>query len=730
MINILYILIEQGVFELDKTFYYYYESPISIQKGTRVLVNFHNRELVGFVMNSEVYDKPLDQIENDFKGIKPIIELIDETSIISEELFEVALFMSKRYVSPLISCFQSILPRSLRPASSSKNAAKPQYFSVLYYKHDVDGLTKKQLEVLNYIKENQPVLKNTVSSSIVNKLIEKDAIRVDFIEKVKELQTFSNNTFENFELTDAQNKVYEGILNTDKQTSLIYGVTGSGKTEIYIKLIEDTLKNGRTAVFLVPEINLTPYFCDKLNFYFKNKVSILTSGLSDAQRYGEYRKIIRKESQIVIGTRSAIFAPLENLGLIIIDEEFNDNYKQDDEQPHYHAIDIAKFRCTKNNAKLVLGSATPSIETMAKAKSGQYSLFELKERYNCEKLPNAKLINMSNIDNLYPGYSFLSNDLVYAMKVAIMNNKKILLLLNRKGYSTISVCDECYKTLLCDKCSHPYTYHKYNHTYKCNVCGRTISANDALCECGNNSFVNMGFGVEALETALNKIFPNEKILRLDTNIAAKPQQIAEILNEFGKDDNHILIGTEMIAKGHDFGEVEVVGIINIDQMLTLPFYNINERVFQLITQCIGRAGRNGSTGRAYIQTNTTNSYAIQIGCMQDYDLFFEKELEYRKLLENPPFFYVTTLKFTAEDSTLLRNTVYSIHNQIKDKISDYIERSYVSKITSSTNGSYTLSIVLKYKKQKEILRFCRDFALSFKNKSGITLKIFVDPFNF
>ena len=728
MINILYILVEQGVFALDKPFYYYYESEKQVKVGTRVSVNFHNQIIIGFVVSVETTTDSKEEVETKYKGIKPIISLIDDEPIINDELLELAHFISKRYVCPLISSLQAILPKSLKPATSSKNAAKPQYFSVLKYVKDVNGLTKKQYEILRYIEKHSP-LKKDVSPSIAQKLLNLGCIEIVNIEKTIKT-TYSNQKFEDFSLTPAQEKVFKGVLNSNKTTSLIHGVTGSGKTEIYIKLIEETLKNGRTAVFLVPEINLTPYFCDKLSAYFNDQVSILTSGLSDSIRYMEYRKILHGETKVVVGTRSAIFAPLKNLGLVIVDEEFNDNYKQVDENPQYHAIEVAKYRCVKNNAKLVLGSATPSIETMARALNGQYDLFTLNERFNKKPLPNAKLINMTNLDNLYPGYSFLSKELVLAIKLAILKNEKVLLLLNKKGFSTFVTCDECGTVLTCDKCKKPLTYIKSTNEFKCYHCGKCISKNDAVCGCGSSDFTHLGVGIQSLENALNQLFPNEKIIRLDTDVADNVKKISAVLNEFSKPENHILIGTEMIAKGHDFADVTVVGIISIDQMLSLPFYNSNERAFQLITQCIGRAGRSDKEGRAYIQTYTNKSFAIETGCVQDYELFYKKEMENRKNAANPPYFYVSTIKFASSNINELRNYVYKMHSFIEENVGDYLDYSYVKKNVEHLNNKYTMTIVLKYKKQTEILEFCNDFAKKVGKNTSFAVKFNIDSLNF
>ena len=716
------------MFELDRPFYYYFESDKEVKVGTRVLVNFNNKQLVGFVVANKFLDKSKEEIIDEYKGIKPIVSLIDEDPIIDKELFELADFLSKRYVCPLISCLQAILPKSLKPSTSSKNAAKPQYFQYFKYLKSNDNLTKKQNEVLNFIKEKQP-LKSEVSPSIAKKLLELGLIEIFKVEKSENL-SYSKDYFKDFTLTPSQQKVFDGILSTGKTTSLLYGITGSGKTEIYIKLIEETLKKGRTAVFLVPEINLTPYFCDKLSHYFNDEVSILTSGLSDSVRYMEYRKILRGETKVVIGTRSAIFAPLKNIGLIIIDEEFNENYKQSDENPQYHAIEVAKYRCQKNNAKLILGSATPSIESMARAQSGQYELFTLKERYNQKDLPTAKLINMSNRDNLYPGYSFLSNELVMAMRYAIVKNEKILLLLNKKGNSNFSICDECNSTLVCKKCGRPLTFNNKTNSYKCYSCGISFKKGEISCDCGSHEFTEFGIGTEKLEESLSKLFPNEKVLRLDSDVASKPSQIAEVLNEFKKPQNHILIGTEMIAKGHDFADVTVVGIISIDQMLNLPFYNTNERVFQLITQCVGRAGRSNKNGIAYVQSYTQNSYAIEIGCAQNYELFFKKELQNRKIAANPPYFHILTINCSSVDANYLRNKTYEIHSYFSKKLGEYIENSFVKPIISKNKNKYQMSIVLKYKNQTKILEFCKDFIKNAQKISKLSIQYNIDPLNY
>ena len=439
-------------------------------------------------------------------------------------------------------------------------------------------------------------------------------------------------------LNEEQQAAFEGLDQLARQkkpaAALLYGVTGSGKTQVYIRLIQETLDRGRTALVLVPEIVLTPQLLRIFASHFGGQVAVLHSSLRAGERYDEWKRARRGEAQVVIGTRSAVFAPLDNLGLIILDEEQESSYKSEN-VPRYHARDIAKYRCVQNNALLVLGSATPSIETMYQAKEGQIGLFQLKNRYNQKALPQVLIVDLK--EELRQGnVGAVSGPLQRELAENLKRGEQAILFLNRRGASRMVSCGECGEVPECPRCSVKLTYHSANNRLMCHHCGFSRALPPACPSCGG--LLNfIGTGTQRVQEELQELFPWAEVLRMDTDTVSAAHPHEELLDRFRKERIPILVGTQMVAKGLDFENVTLVGVVAPDLSLYVDDFRAGERTFSLLTQVVGRAGRGEKQGRAVIQTFTPNNDVIRCAAQQDYDSFYQQEIELRRLRRDPPF---------------------------------------------------------------------------------------------
>jgi primosomal protein N' (replication factor Y) len=417
-------------------------------------------------------------------------------------------------------------------------------------------------------------------------------------------------------LTVKQQEAINKILEDHHETFLLHGVTGSGKTEVYLSLAAHYLKQKKQVLILVPEISLTGMMLASFYRRFGSKIAILHSDLTPAEKYDEYRKISKGDVDIVVGARSAIFAPLQNLGLIVIDEEHSESYKQDI-APFYHALVVAQMRAKFLNTKVVIGSATPSIETMARAQKGVYGYYFLEERINQQPLPETRIINMLDYKNVMPSSPYISKALYQAIKDALDANTQVILLVNRRGYATYVSCRHCGTVKKCPTCGISLTYHKKDHLLKCHHCGVDFNVNDPCVKCEMNDFSFSGFATQKAEEDISQLFPKARVLRLDSDVSRADKTPQIVLNQFMNDEGDILIGTQMVSKGHDFPRVSLVGVIGTDANLAIPSFRSSERTFQLITQAIGRSGREKIKGQAIIQTMMPEHYVIQLAQKQD-----------------------------------------------------------------------------------------------------------------
>lgn len=726
---LLKVLVEHNVFALNS--YFYYCSLKEVQKGIRVQINFNNKELYGFVVETKFIDCDDIKKVSDEVGLnlKFIDRQIDETPIINEELFKLANILSKRYFYPLIGTLQTILPKSLRPKKLS-NVSHIQY--EYFYKLHNEQINKFKINnfekrTLNKFSQIDFIPKSNISQSkSLISLMDKGIITLEKKEKYRlDIEPIFDYK-KQFSLSKEQSKVFEEYKNSNYIVYLLHGVTGSGKTEIYIKAVEEAINDGKNALILVPEIALTPLMISRILAYFSVDIAVLHSSLTEGQRYDEYRKIKNNHARIVIGTRSAIFAPLSNIGVIIIDEEHSDTYKEN-ETLCYDARDVAMIRATYYKCKVILGSATPSIETMSKARNDVYKLLTLNERFNHAELPEIITIDRTKFTNFPSISQAFSYQLIKEIKLRLLKNERTIIFINTKGYGRSFYCRECGHTFKCPHCDMNLIYYKEDETLRCNHCGYKIRKLATCPNCGSKYLSYLDFGIEKVEEDFKKIF-KVPYLVLDGDRTPKSSQISTILSKFNKKEALVLIGTQIVSKGHDFDDVTLVAIVNADSLLSIATYKASENAFDLITQTIGRAGRADKKGLAIIQTSFKDDNTIKFAINNDYMSFYKSELERRKLLNNPPFYKIILIEIIASDA----NLTYEVAKDIKN----YIELSNENLIMLNPSEpfwyrkQYKTNLYLKCKKISDVKASLNEIIDIYKSKNNILAKINVNPIDY
>lgn len=730
--RIVEILIEYASHTLDRPFSYLYEGKKNIGPGFRVLVNFNHRVLMGYVLSVKSTDQTSEQLEEE-SGYRLdfLVDVIDESPLLNEDLFALAKRVSDYYLAPFISVLQAMLPPSLSPRKSSLKAPKiayDQYLSINRYTED--DLTDKQIEILRLIKKEGKILKKEVGSpSVVEKLLSRNLIKV--IKEEKRRLLIPDYSLQKPPLlTDDQQRVIKDFVKSEDSIYLLQGVTGSGKTEVYLTLCERELEKGNSVLFLVPEISLTPMMMEYFIRRFKHQVAILHSELTPAEKYDEYRKIARGDAHIVIGARSAIFAPLDKIGLIILDEEHVESYKQDT-SPFYHAREVAIMRGEMHKAKVLLGSATPSLESRARAKNGIYHLLRLDKRINEQKLPATKIVNLADYQNIDRESYIFSLSLRNELTKVLAAHQQAILLINRRGFSTSVSCRSCGYLFRCPTCGIALTYHKSDNMLKCHHCDFVQVMPETCPECGSKYLMKTGFGTEKIEEEVHRLFPNAKTLRLDSDSTKVRNKIPSIIESFRKKSADILIGTQMIAKGHDFPDVTLVGIVLADIGLSMPSFRSSERVFQLITQAVGRSGRSDKIGKAIIQTYNPSHYAITYGARQDYEGFFQKEMGMRKLQNYPPYYFLASLTISGKKEETVITQTYNAVDYLNEQLGDkavilgpttpYIARDHLL---------FLRTILIKYRDYSTIQETLIKLIGLYSKKSSVNIDVNIDPYNF
>lgn len=648
------IIIDQDTKALDKVFEYNVPDEMYIEKGMRVFVPFGARVLQGFVVDLK------DGCSYDIKKIKSIISPVEDFAAIKPELLDLMYFMCEKYHLRLTSVLRLFIPAEMREGKV-KEIFEKECILKDENKESIKG--KKQLEIIGYLKdkkqEKASVLRELFGYSALKALIEKGVVEV-VKTQINRTPCVLDTAYKKINLNLLQQNAIKQICGND--TYLLHGVTGSGKTEVYMNLISKALQEGKSAIMLVPEISLTPQVLSNFKARFGDNVAILHSGLSAGERFDEWKRIFLGEAKVVVGARSAVFAPVQNIGIIIIDEEHEQSYISES-NPRYDTHTIAKFRVNYNNCPLLLGSATPSIESYEKVKEGEYKLIELPVRANGKELPKIQIVDMMN--EIRSGNSgIFSNQLVADLTDVVNKKKQAMLFINRRGYSSFMMCRECGYVAKCSDCDVSLVYHKEDNKLKCHYCGKQYKVLDVCPNCGSERIREGAVGTEKVVYELKKMFPDVKIIRMDNDTTSKKNGHLKILQEFKDAKPGILVGTQMIAKGHDFEDVILVGIIDADQSLYHSDYRSTERCFQLITQVSGRAGRSKDEGKVVLQTYSPRHYTYKFAANYDYKGFFKKEENLRKTANFPPFTRIIRILFSHTDENVVKEELKMCYNKL------------------------------------------------------------------
>ena len=712
-------LIELTHVFLDKTFTYNVPNELTskICVGMRVEVPFGKQILEGFVMSISM--------KKGDSSLKSIISLVDDYPVLNKELLSLGRFVQKTTLSSLMSSYSVMLPKALK-------AKKRVVMNIKYNKYislnDVDlslfKLNPSQEKIVSLVMEKGRVLKkelNSISISSVNTLLKKGILLETMEEDYR--YNLSIRDKKDFVLNKEQESIYNKICDSFDidSTFLIHGVTGSGKTNIYMKLIDKVVSSGKKALFLVPEISLTPQIISRFTSYF-DSIAVLHSKLSDSEKYDEWRKINEGKASIVIGARSAIFAPLDNIGIIIIDEEHSSSYKQEN-TPRYNAIDIAKWRSNYHKCPLVLGSATPSMESYSRALNGTYTLLTLDKRYNGMN-PDIQIIDMN--EEFKKTNDYFSSVLVDNINDVINHGEQVILFLNKRGYSSMVTCNNCGYTEKCPHCDITMTYHKTSNMLRCHYCGYARKKEKECTKCGAY-YKEFGLGTEKVEEELKKLIPDSKIIRMDIDTTSRKNAHESIIKSFSKGEYNILLGTQMIAKGLDFENVTLVGVINADISLNFPDFRSSEVTFELLNQVSGRSGRGKKKGKVLIQTFNPDHYAIKYSSLNDYVSFYNEELAIRKKLNYPPFCYIVLIRIISKDYEKLSKMSYKIGDYLKNQIKDEIILGPSTANIFKINNKYRFQIIIKYRNINNIRSYLYALEERFFNDKDIRLEIDFNP---
>ncbi len=713
------VLVELAHVFIDKTFTYHVpdDKVVCLKKGVRVVVPFGGQFLEGFVL--KIY-----QVDS-YSNFKDIISVLDKDVVLNEELLELGKYIQKMTLSTLMSAYQAMLPLALKAKNKVKMQPSYEKFIRLNLDFDLSSVkfNEQQQKIIDILKKEVIVKReylNLISVSSVKTLLKKGILILEEQERYRLKEEHSVK--KDFVLSVKQQEVFDRVASCFDvyKTFLLYGVTGSGKTNVYMKLIERVIANGKSAIVLVPEISLTPQTIMRFRMMF-DRIAVLHSNLSDGEKYDEWRKIREGKVDIVIGARSAIFAPLTNLGIIIVDEEHSSTYKQEN-NPRYHAIDVAKWRANYHNCPLVLGSATPMIDDYARASKGVYELLSLNERFN-QSMPNIKLIDMNKEFKKANGY--LSNILVEAIKDRLSKNEQVILFLNRRGYANFVTCSSCGEVMKCPNCDISLTYHKSSNMLRCHYCGYATKKQD-ICSCGGK-FVTFGLGTEKVKEELEQLIPDIRVVRMDVDTTTKKNAHEKILQDFQNEKYQLLVGTQMIAKGLDFPNVTLVGVINADISLNFPDFRASEVTFQLLSQVSGRSGRGSKKGEVLIQTFNPTHYALKYTLNNDYFGFYQEEMKMRKKLCYPPYYYLCSIKIVSSNYDDASKASGMIGQYLKEHIKGALILGPSIANPFRINNKYRFQIILKYKDVNTIYEWIAQVQEHYFKHKSVKLEIDFNP---
>ena len=725
------VVVNNDSVQVDKIFTY--KIPInllgSLHLGYRVKVPFGrgNKTLDAFVL--ELYE----QCEN-VNNIKEITTICDEMPLLKITDIELVKIMKKKYLCTYLECIKVIIPRGITKGIKKKTSL------VLIVEKDLEGKFLNEpykniyeLVQLNNVKYNKNEFSKNFNQSLssINTMIKHGFLATQEI-IVNRYSEKDYSRYEEKKLNENQQKSVDFIMNSKKKKFLIHGVTGSGKTEIYMNLVSYMLKENKQSIILIPEISLTPQMVERFKGRFGRDIAVFHSRLSDGERFDEWMRVKLGNVKIAIGARSAIFLPFENLGLIVIDEEHEASYKSDSD-PKFDAREIAYMKCELENCKLILGSATPSVESYYRSTINELSLITINERADGAAMPKVEIVDMRE-ELMNNNRSIFSKSLHEGITECLSKNEQVILFLNRRGFSTFVSCRKCGYVFKCKKCDISLTYHSAGEYLTCHYCGEKEKISKVCPSCGSSYVKYFGVGTEKIEQEINRIFPSARTLRMDFDTTRKKNSYEYIYNTFKSKGADILIGTQMVAKGLDFKDVTLVGVIAADLSLNLPDFRAFERTFQLLTQVSGRAGRGSKEGRVVIQTYSADNLTIQYAANNDYDSFYKNEIMMREAMDYPPFTRILVITMSSEDENMLIKNIQNVGENLKYKIKDNNTITILGPCTcgiSKIKNFYRWQIIIKGDIKETIAQEIKNLVYeSVKNVySSIRVSIDINPSN-
>lgn len=647
------VIVDLSAEALDRLFSYAIPDGMEILPGQQVSVPFGPRRLEGFVVSlSDHCDLPPEKV-------KALYGPVQEYPVVLPELMKLAEWMHERYLCNLVDALRLMIPSEMR--NGRVRIRTKRYARLLLSSEQVAEFEKtnsragKQIELLKLLQKGDLETAG-LNASALKALRDKGAVEVYDCEMRRMPSALkSTEAAQDFTLVPGQNRAVEAItaaMDAGGGRFLLNGVTGSGKTEVYIRCIRHALSQGKGAIVLVPEIALTPQMVSWFHARFGDHAAVLHSGLSAGEKFDEWRRIRFGEARVVVGARSAIFAPMENIGVVIVDEEHENTY-QSESRPRYDAREVAWRRAAENHAALVLGSATPSIASFMRAMPGvrpenRLELLEMRERVQGRPLPKVELVDMRG-EFERGNHSVFSGKLTQALETCLSAGEQAMLFINRRGHSTFVSCRKCGYVVKCEQCDVSMTYHQTENLLKCHYCGNTMQPPRTCPQCGSTYIKYFGAGTQKVAEEAKRLFPDARIVRMDIDTTREKNAHEKILNRFRSGEANVLIGTQMIAKGLDFPNVTLVGVMAADMTLNLPDYRSSERTFQLITQVAGRAGRAQKPGRVIVQTYDPDHYGIQLAAAQDYRAFYRRESAFRRSALYPPFTEIVRIVYSGKN---------------------------------------------------------------------------------
>ncbi|MCI9069582.1 primosomal protein N' [Clostridium sp.] len=722
------IILNSDALEIDRPFTY--KIPVELKErvkiGQIVKVPFgtKNKTSEGFVLAL----KREEEIDKSFR-VKKVASIVTDEPIIDKNDIKLIYFLREKYLCKYIDAFRLLIPVGIMKGAKSKSKKV-----IVFKSDDLSSIKNSEgyIEIINFLKENsgkytktELINNNSISKYKLNKLIENGLLEVE-----EEIVFRYNNRTYNIdfekELTAQQKQVLDEYINSNDNLFLLKGVTGSGKTEVYMRMVEDALNKGKSAIVLVPEISLTPQMIERFKGRFGKDVALFHSKLSDGERFDEWFRVRSGKAKLVIGVRSAIFLPVKNLGLIIIDEEHENTYKSD-QNPKYQTKEVAEFLSNQKGCKVVLGTATPTIETFYRALIGELKLLELNSRVDGKAMPPMKVVDMRN--ELKSGNaSLFSRELFNGIKEKLSKKEQIILFLNRRGFSTFVSCRSCGYVFKCEECDISMTYHR-NGLLVCHYCGKTKSTPKKCPKCDSKYVKFFGAGTQRVEEEVKKYFKEAKVLRMDVDTTRSKDSYENIYNTFKDGKADILIGTQMISKGLDFKNVTLVGILAADMSINIPDYRASERTFQIITQVAGRAGRGEKQGNVIIQTYTPDHYSLKYAINYDYEGFYEREFTVRALMKYPPFGKILLINAISKKEDLLKQFMHKISNGIKllvEKEKDIDVLGPIPCLIAKVKENYRWQIVIKGEFESEFAKKIKELLYDKSNNVYNDIRISMD----